>query len=58
MEPERDAPTALMPREALRELIDASVPEDVLDTGLPLHWIALGIAAALLTLFFAIVTRF
>lgn len=55
--PKDEASTALMPREALRDLIVASSPEDRVAPP-PLALIATGIVVVLGLLVFAIVTRF
>jgi hypothetical protein len=56
MQPPREEPTtALIPRDALRELIVASEPEDQVEPP-PLYLI--GIALAAVTLFVVIFTRF
>jgi len=59
--PRQEASTALMPRDALRDLIVASSPEDSIEIEIeppPLYLVVIAIVAALLMLFIVIIARF
>ena len=53
-----EVPTALLSREALRDLIAASTPEESSPPEISFGWIATGVVLVLAALFVVIVTRF
>jgi hypothetical protein len=53
-----ELPTALLSRKALRDLLDASLPEDASPPEIPFGWIATGVIVVLAAMFIVIVTRF
>ena len=57
MEPQKELPTALMSRAALRDLL-AATSDDDLERAPPLPWLATGIGCVLFVLFYVLVSRF